>query len=141
MCHMAYAAMLKFPNCCGNWPRQLACAMRAFCTIATPNLTRWNMTKKIPNERRKKKSLKNQRPNDGNNNDQATHGARKHAWRTQAVWANLMINLISFIKLISLVILISLIEFCDHAASVPRQDKLSVMFPPAMVRCRSPGTI
>ena len=24
------------------------------------------------------------RPNDGNNNGQATHGARKHAWRTQA---------------------------------------------------------
>ena len=27
------------------------------------------------------------RPNDGNNNGQATHGARKHAWRTQAAWA------------------------------------------------------
>ena len=24
----------------------------------------------------------------GNNNGQATHGARKHAWRTQAAWAN-----------------------------------------------------
>ena len=23
----------------------------------------------------------------GNNNGQATHGARKHAWRTQAAWA------------------------------------------------------
>ena len=26
--------------------------------------------------------------NDGNNNGQATHGTRKHAWRTQAAWAN-----------------------------------------------------
>ena len=25
--------------------------------------------------------------NDGNNNGQATHGARKHAWRMQAAWA------------------------------------------------------
>ena len=25
--------------------------------------------------------------NDGDNNGQATHGARKHTWRTQAVWA------------------------------------------------------
>ena len=25
---------------------------------------------------------------DGNNNGQATHGAGKHAWRTQAAWAN-----------------------------------------------------
>ena len=24
----------------------------------------------------------------GDNNGQATHGARKHAWRTQAAWAN-----------------------------------------------------
>ena len=24
----------------------------------------------------------------GENNGQATHGARKHAWRTQAAWAN-----------------------------------------------------
>ena len=26
--------------------------------------------------------------NNGENNGQATHGARKHAWRTQAAWAN-----------------------------------------------------
>ena len=25
--------------------------------------------------------------NNGDNNGQATHGARKHAWRTQAAWA------------------------------------------------------
>ena len=29
-----------------------------------------------------------ERLNDGNNNGQATHGACKHAWRTQAAWAN-----------------------------------------------------
>ena len=29
-----------------------------------------------------------ERLNDGNNNGQATHGSRKHAWRTQAAWAN-----------------------------------------------------
>ena len=27
--------------------------------------------------------------NDGDNNGQATHGARKHAWRTQAAWAKI----------------------------------------------------
>ena len=34
-------------------------------------------------EKKRKKKL-----NDGNNNGQATHGARKQAWRTQAAWAN-----------------------------------------------------
>ena len=29
---------------------------------------------------------------DGDNNGQATHGARKHAWRTQAAWANFNIT-------------------------------------------------
>ena len=28
-----------------------------------------------------------ERLNNGDNNGQATHGARKHAWRTQAAWA------------------------------------------------------
>ena len=30
-----------------------------------------------------------ERLNNGENNGQATHGARKHAWRTQAAWANM----------------------------------------------------
>ena len=30
-----------------------------------------------------------ERLNDGENNGQATHGARKHAWRTQAAWAKM----------------------------------------------------
>ena len=34
-------------------------------------------------ERKRKK----ERLNEGNNNGQAMHGARKHAWRTQAAWA------------------------------------------------------
>ena len=36
-------------------------------------------------EKRKKK--KKERAKVGDNNGQATHGARKHAWRTQAAWA------------------------------------------------------
>ena len=35
----------------------------------------------------KKETKKEERLNDGNNNGQATHGAHKHAWRTQAAWA------------------------------------------------------
>ena len=30
-----------------------------------------------------------ERLNDGDNNGQATHGARKHAWCTKAAWANI----------------------------------------------------
>ena len=36
----------------------------------------------------KKRRKKEERLNDGDNNGQATHCARKHAWRTQAAWAN-----------------------------------------------------
>ena len=39
---------------------------------------------------RKKRERKRERLNDGENNGQATHGARKHAWRTQAAWANIL---------------------------------------------------
>ena len=35
-----------------------------------------------------KRREKEERLNDGENNGQATHGARKHTWRTQAAWAN-----------------------------------------------------
>ena len=37
---------------------------------------------------KKKKERERERLNNGDNNGQATHGARKHAWRTQAAWAN-----------------------------------------------------
>ena len=36
-------------------------------------------------QKTEKKEEKN--PKVGDNNGQATHGARKHAWRTQAAWA------------------------------------------------------
>ena len=36
---------------------------------------------------KQKTEEKEERLNDGDNNGQATHGARKHAWRTQAAWA------------------------------------------------------
>ena len=36
---------------------------------------------------KRKRERERERLNDGNNNGQATHGARKHAWRTQAAWA------------------------------------------------------
>ena len=42
------------------------------------------MGQKQKTEKRKRKK---ERLNDGNNNSQAMHGARKHAWRTQAAWA------------------------------------------------------
>ena len=39
--------------------------------------------------RRKKKERERERLNNGENNGQATHGAHKHAWRTQAAWAKI----------------------------------------------------
>ena len=38
-------------------------------------------------QKTEERERKKERLNDGNNNDQATHDARKHAWRTQAAWA------------------------------------------------------
>ena len=38
----------------------------------------------VKSKRRREK----ERLHDGDNNGQAMHGARKHAWRTQAAWAN-----------------------------------------------------
>ena len=43
------------------------------------------------NQKTKRKERK-KRLNDGNKNDQATHGARKQAWCTQAAWANILIS-------------------------------------------------
>ena len=37
-------------------------------------------------QKTEERERKKERLNDGNNNGH-THGARKHAWRTQAVWA------------------------------------------------------
>ena len=45
--------------------------------------------KKKKREKERKRERKRERLNDGDNNGQATHGARKHAWRTQAAWAKI----------------------------------------------------
>ena len=42
----------------------------------------------VKSKRRREKEKIKERLNDGNNNGQDTHGARKHAWRMQAAWAN-----------------------------------------------------
>ena len=41
---------------------------------------------------RRKEEREKERLNDGNNNGQAMHGARKYAWRMQAAWANKKAN-------------------------------------------------
>ena len=41
----------------------------------------------VGQKQKTEKKKKRERLNDGNNNGQATHGACKHAWRTQAAWA------------------------------------------------------
>ena len=43
-------------------------------------------------KRRGERERKRERLNNGNNNGQATHGARKHAWRTQAAWTKKRLN-------------------------------------------------
>ena len=49
---------------------------------------------KAKNRRGKKEEKKEEeRLNDGDNNGQATHGARKHAWRMQAAWAKIVQHL------------------------------------------------
>ena len=44
--------------------------------------------KQKPEKKNKEREREKERLNNGDNNGQATHGARKHAWRTQAAWAN-----------------------------------------------------
>ena len=39
----------------------------------------------------KKERRKRERAKVGDNNGQATHGAHKHAWRTQAAWAKIQV--------------------------------------------------
>ena len=38
-------------------------------------------------KRKREKERKKERLTDGNNKGKVTHGARKHAWRTQVAWA------------------------------------------------------
>ena len=42
----------------------------------------------VGQKQKMEKKKEEERLNDGNNNGKAMHGARKHAWRTQAAWAN-----------------------------------------------------
>ena len=49
---------------------------------------------------KQKTKKKERRVNDGNNNGQATHGPRKHAWRTQATWANFLWEKYTFIDIL-----------------------------------------
>ena len=44
---------------------------------------------KTEGEKKEEREREKERLNDGNNNGQATHGARKPAWRTQAAWAKI----------------------------------------------------
>ena len=46
--------------------------------------------RKPPGPKKRKKERKKERLNNGDNNGQATHGARKQAWRTQAAWAKIL---------------------------------------------------
>ena len=41
----------------------------------------------VGQKQKTEKKKKRKRPKVGDNNGQAMHGARKHAWRTQAAWA------------------------------------------------------
>ena len=52
---------------------------------------------KVGKKQKTERERKKERLNDGNNNGQATHGARKHAWRTQAAWANTNTDLFNLI--------------------------------------------
>ena len=41
---------------------------------------------------KKRKKERKKTPKVGDNNGQAMHGAREHAWRTQAAWAKVQTN-------------------------------------------------
>ena len=41
----------------------------------------------VGQKQKTEKERERERPKVGENNGQSTHGARKHAWRTQAAWA------------------------------------------------------
>ena len=48
----------------------------------------WEFPRSGSKAKNGEKERERERLNDGDNNGQATHGARKHAWHTQAAWAN-----------------------------------------------------
>ena len=51
--------------------------------------THWRFPE-VGQKQKTERERKEEKLNDGDNNGQATHGARKHAWRTQAAWAKIM---------------------------------------------------
>ena len=60
------------------------CGKNYFAHGSFPEVGQKQKTEK---KKEKKRGDKEERKT-GDNNGQATHGARKHAWRTQAAWAN-----------------------------------------------------
>ena len=54
----------------------------------SPKWVKSKKRRKKEEKKERKRERKKERLNNGDNNGQATHGARKHAWRTQAAWAN-----------------------------------------------------
>ena len=69
-------------------------------------------------KREREKERKRERLNDGDNNGQSTHGARKHAWRTQAAWAKKNRKLV-----------ITMAKLCiAHASRLGQYDNNSISF-------------
>ena len=62
-------------------------------------------------QKTEERERKKERLNDGNNNGQATHGARKHGWRTQAALAkNKQMDKLTNIALFTIVFLYYIID-------------------------------
>ena len=102
----------------------------------------------------KEERKRRERLNDGENNGQATHGARKHAWRTQAAWAKInrffWLNLIDKIqkywksKIIEKrnLYVKSKLCFCSHClplrtlrSNFVHMVEYNVLSPPTHVKC------
>ena len=52
-------------------------------------------------QKQKTKKKEEERLNDGKNNGQATNGACKHGWHTQAAWAKINFFSIPFLTILS----------------------------------------
>ena len=61
---------------------------RKICFFSLKNKIYGSFPEVGQKQKTEKRERKRERLNNGDNNGQATHGARKHAWRTQAAWAN-----------------------------------------------------
>ena len=53
----------------------------------TGDSPKWVKSRRRRKKKKREREREKERLNNGENNGQATHGARKHAWRTQAAWA------------------------------------------------------